>query len=239
MNKILVIAGTDSSGGAGLSRDVAMAQAMECSVSPVVTAVTVQTDAAVCAIHPIPPEIVAAQIDAAFAKTGHPPTAVKIGMLGSAEISDAVAQALPEGLPVVLDPVLKSSSGCTLMTPGNLKPLLRRVTLLTPNLLESALLSGYSESESFEALSMQAQTLRNMGPLAVLIKGGHGTGQLAVDHLFNAQGYRRFASPRLAIQKRGTGCSLASAISCALAKGEDLETACETGKAELLRWLQR
>lgn len=238
MNRILVIAGTDSSGGAGLSRDVAMAQSLQCSVSPVVTAVTAQTDSAVLSIQPLAPEMVAAQIETACVDPATRPRVVKIGMLGTAGIADAVAQSLPKELPIVLDPVLKSSSGGALMTMECLEPLLSRVTLLTPNLLESAQLSGTPLQQDLASLRRQAQILQNMGPDAVLIKGGHGSGNQASDDLFCDDLHRRFSSPRLPVQKRGTGCSLATAISCELAKGNDLVAACAKGRAAVLRWLQ-
>lgn len=237
MSRILVIAGTDSSGGAGLSRDIEMAQLMGCSVSPIVTAVTAQTNTAVLTIHTIPPEIVAAQIRAACDPAGPAPKAIKIGMLGSLAISSAVAQALPKDLPIVLDPVLKSSSGGNLMTASSLSPLLPHVTLLTPNLQESAHLSQSPERQDLRTLCLQAQRLRSMGPQAVLIKGGHGDGHNATDHLFQTESHRSFSQPRLSAGKRGTGCSLATAISCELAKGHDLETACSSAKEALSHWL--
>lgn len=238
MSRILVIAGTDSSGGAGLSRDVAMATTLGCAVAPVVTAVTVQTNAAVIAIQPIDPDLVAAQIRAAFDSKDTAPKAVKIGMLGTPEIAQAVARSLPLSLPVVLDPVLKSTSGGQLMPVAALAPLLRHVTLLTPNLAESALLSDSAETQDRQQLQVQARRLLALGPKAVLIKGGHGDGPCATDHLFHATGHQALSCPRLARGKRGTGCSLATAVACRLALGDELTTACHTAKNALFRWLK-
>ncbi|MEP2715046.1 hydroxymethylpyrimidine/phosphomethylpyrimidine kinase, partial [Pseudophaeobacter sp.] len=238
MSRILVIAGTDSSGGAGLSRDIAMAASMGCSVSPVVTAVTVQTNAALIASHPVPPEIIGAQVRAAFAPGGESPRAVKIGMIGTPEAARQLVQALPQGIPIVLDPVLKSSSGGELMTAETLRLLLERVTLLTPNLQESARLSAAfappdmnaaltqpstaEPTQDPETLHWQADQLRATGVQAVLIKGGHGRGTDSTDHLYASAGHSSFAAPRLPVEKRGTGCSLATAIACALAQGNCL-----------------
>lgn len=242
MNRILVISGTDSSGGAGLSRDTAMATTLGCEVAPVVTAVTVQTDQALQAIHPVPPQIISAQIRAAFEDKSTAPRAVKIGMIGSAEAARHLADALPEGLPIVLDPVLKSSSGGTLMSLDSLTPLLRRVTLLTPNLEESARLSGLASipQDDLALLRCQAQVMQAKGVAAVLIKGGHASGDRSIDHLFSPQapqGHRAYAAPRLPLEKRGTGCSLATALACSLAAGASLDQACKEAKAAVSAWL--
>jgi hydroxymethylpyrimidine/phosphomethylpyrimidine kinase len=237
MSRIMVIAGTDSSGGAGLSRDIAMAESLNCSVSPVVTAVTVQTNTALIATHPVPPAIIAAQIEAAFDVSGEIPKAVKIGMIGAPEAALQVLQALPVGVPVVLDPVLKSSSGGVLMTLETLAPLLPRITLLTPNLEESAKLSNHTLSQNTGALAEQAQILLATGLGAVLIKGGHATGEKSLDHLFWRSGHKVYGAPRMARSKRGTGCSLATAITCGLAKGEPLQRACASAKIILGQWL--
>ncbi|WP_083101065.1 bifunctional hydroxymethylpyrimidine kinase/phosphomethylpyrimidine kinase [Pseudophaeobacter leonis] len=239
MSRILVIAGTDSSGGAGLSRDIAMAESLGCSVSPVVTAVTVQTNTALIASHPVPPEIIAAQIQAAFDVSGEIPKAVKIGMIGAPEAALHVLQALPADVPVVLDPVLKSSSGGVLMSLETLAPLLPRITLLTPNLEESARLSNRALSQDIGALEEQANILLATGLGAVLIKGGHATGETSLDHLFWRSGHKVYAAPRIARSKRGTGCSLATAITCGLAKGEPLEQACSSAKLQLGQWFAK
>ncbi|OIQ44959.1 MAG: phosphomethylpyrimidine kinase [Roseobacter sp. MedPE-SW] len=241
MSRILVVAGTDSSGGAGLSRDTAMAERLNCSVSPVVTAVTVQTNQALIDILPIAPEIIAAQVKAAFDPGGQPPKAIKIGMIGTPEAALSLAQSLPGNLPIVLDPVLKSSSGGALMSLQSLAPLLPRVTLLTPNLEESARLSGCDFSPGappdLPQIRSQAQRILAQGVTAVLIKGGHGRGAHSVDHLFTTTAHQAFSAPRLASNKRGTGCSLATALTCALAQGGTLEEACGQAKAQLGLWL--
>ncbi|NVK15444.1 MAG: hydroxymethylpyrimidine/phosphomethylpyrimidine kinase [Rhodobacteraceae bacterium] len=234
MTIILAIGGTDSSGGAGLTRDTAMAAELGATVRPVATAITVQTDAAVLSVHPCPPQTVADQIRAALA-TAPAPGAVKIGMLGSAAAAEAVEAALPAGLPIVLDPVLKASSGGTLMDADGFGALLRRAALVTPNLAELEVLAGTGGP-----LDAQAAALLAQGAQAVLVKGGHGTGAESTDLLFMPDGsVRLFAAQRLPASKRGTGCSLATAIACHLAQGADLDGACGQAKRAVHSWLRR
>ncbi|CUH98136.1 bifunctional hydroxymethylpyrimidine kinase/phosphomethylpyrimidine kinase [Leisingera aquaemixtae] len=234
MTWILAIGGTDSSGGAGLSRDTAMAAALGVSVRPVVTAVTVQTNEAVLAVHPCPAQSAADQARAALA-TPPRPGAAKIGMLGSAAVAEALGAVLPAGLPIVVDPVLKASSGGTLMAADGFGALLRRAALVTPNLAELEVLSGVPGSPEAQAAALLA-----LGVRAVLVKGGHGTGAESTDLLFTPDGPPlAFAAPRLAVSKRGTGCSLATAIACHLAKGSSLQAACRHGKEDVHRWLRR
>ncbi|MCB4455860.1 bifunctional hydroxymethylpyrimidine kinase/phosphomethylpyrimidine kinase [Leisingera sp. McT4-56] len=234
MTVILAIGGTDSSGGAGLTRDTAMAAELAVTVRPVVTAVTVQTDAAVLGVHPCPPTTVADQVRAALA-TAPAPGAVKIGMLGSAEAAEAVDLALPAGLPIVLDPVLKASSGGTLMDADGFGALLRRAALVTPNLAELEVLAGAGGPVEVKAAALLAQ-----GVQAVLVKGGHGTGTKSTDLLFTPDGaVIPLAAQRLPVSKRGTGCSLATAAACHLAQGAALPDACSKAKRAVHRWLRR
>jgi hydroxymethylpyrimidine/phosphomethylpyrimidine kinase len=239
--RILVIAGTDSSGGAGLTRDTATATQLGCRVAPVVTAVTVQTGRALTCVSPVPARIIEAQICAALQDA--PIAAVKIGMIGSDEAARAIARCLPPDVPVVLDPVLKTTSGGTLGSGQSLAPLLDRVTLLTPNLDESAVLSGRPTSDTPGALRRQADALLasgvHGGPKAVLIKGGHGTGAQSRDHLFSRCSHEVFTAPRLAREMRGTGCTLATAIACNLAKGLTVSAACAEAKRTLTDWLRQ
>ncbi|WP_027258283.1 bifunctional hydroxymethylpyrimidine kinase/phosphomethylpyrimidine kinase [Leisingera aquimarina] len=234
MTAILAIGGTDSSGGAGLTRDTAMAAGLGAVVRPVVTAVTVQTDAAVLAIHPSTPQAVADQTQAAL--TAVPaPAAAKIGMLGSAAVASAVDAALPREMPIVLDPVLKATSGGRLMAADGFGALLKRAVLVTPNLAELEVLSGSTGS-----IEAQAAVLLAQGCQAVLVKGGHGTGPQSIDVLCTGGGaVLRFAAQRLPGSKRGTGCSLATAITCHLANGESLAEACRLGKDAVHGWLAR
>ncbi len=232
---VLAIGGTDSSGGAGLSRDAAMATRMGFLLKPVVTAVTAQTDRAVHRVSPMPLDLLDAQLRAALAEPR--PQAVKIGMVASSEQVARLAELLPADLPLVLDPVLRASSGGDLTPAEGLRPLLRRAALLTPNLSESARLSGLPEAVAEAELHDQGAALLALGPRAVLLKGGHGRGAECIDHLFTGATHRRFTGPRLPVSRRGTGCGLATAIACALTQGATVPEACRLGKAAVTTWL--
>lgn len=237
MTHLLVIAGTDSSGGAGLSRDIATAAAMGLGVMPVVTAVTVQTDHALHLVQPVPPGIIAAQIAAAVETSR--PAAVKVGMLGSAEVAEAVAEALgPLGLAVVVDPVLRTTSGGALFAGGSAARLFAMAKVLTPNLDEARQLSGQDCDGSEVALAAQATLLRRLtGAEAVLVKGGHATGAECADMLAEAGGLTRLAATRLPYSLRGTGCTLSTGIAGYLAQGHDVRAACEAARGDLLAWM--
>jgi hydroxymethylpyrimidine/phosphomethylpyrimidine kinase len=199
------------------------------------TAVTVQSEREVRAVHPLPAALVRAQVVAALEtrRVG----AIKIGMLASRAIVDAVAGCLPPrtAVPTVLDPVLAATSGGALLDADAYEPLreklLPRATIVTPNIPEAALLLGAEPATSEEEMLQQAHALLALGPGAVLLKGGHGQGAEAVDVLL-AQGRppRRFNSPRSRHRVRGSGCALASGIAAALAAGLGIEEACQRAK---------
>jgi hydroxymethylpyrimidine/phosphomethylpyrimidine kinase len=241
---VLVIAASDSSGGAGLTRDVQVLAHFGCDALCAVTAVTAQTDAQVAAIHLVPAHIVSAQIGTAF--EGRRVGAIKIGMLATAATVQAVTQALPPRsiVPLVLDPVLSSSSGAALLDgPGRdalRAQLLPRTTLLTPNIPEAALLLGEAPATTREEMQHQARALLDLGPAAVLLKGGHALGDTSVDTLVTASGaVRVFSAPRSRRTQRGSGCALASAIAAGLAQGLLLADACEQGKRYVTELLRR
>ncbi|MEK0162868.1 hydroxymethylpyrimidine/phosphomethylpyrimidine kinase [Phaeobacter sp. A36a-5a] len=260
MSALLIIAGTDSSGGAGLTRDIAAATAMarmipqfaarSLSLRPVVTAVTVQTNQALQEIYPTPVDGILGQIQAAV-ETG-PISAVKIGMVGSAAAAEAIAATLARLLPpscaVVLDPVLRSSSGGRLMHAGDLAPLMARADLITPNLHEASQLcpglhgavpgGGSRFDPQHFGMAAQARQLHQAGAGAVLIKGGHGTDAMAVDHLFCDATHVAFPRPRLKQTKRGTGCTLATAIAVQLMAAQKIETACRAAGDYVHEWLK-
>jgi hydroxymethylpyrimidine/phosphomethylpyrimidine kinase len=239
---VLVIAATDSSGGAGITRDVQVLADFAAEPLCVVTAVTAQSDSRLTAVHHVPPEIIRAQVVAAF-ETRHV-GAIKIGMLGTRATVDAVADSLPQDvtIPMVLDPVLVSSSGGVLLDAGGReamrKYLFPRATLVTPNVPEAAALLDENIATSEGALIEQAQSLLALGPQAVLIKGGHMSGQEAVDLLVCAnRGVRRIASARLSATSRGTGCALASATAAGLVSGMSLFEACRQAKRYVIEML--
>jgi len=240
---VLVIAGSDSSGGAGLTRDVQAALAFGADVLAVVTAVTAQSDRRVLAIHPVPPAMVRAQVAAAF--ESHVPGAIKIGMLVNRETVEAVAEAIEAALgsrgavlamPIVLDPVLVSSSGRVLLDQEGRRALADRLlpltALLTPNVQESAALLALAGTPGGATLDDQARRLLDLGPRAVLLKGGHSSEPDAVDRLARrGQPLQLFASARLPGSSRGTGCALASAIAAQLASGVELGESCRQAQA--------
>ncbi len=189
-----------------------------------VTAVTAQNTRGIAAIHPVPARIVAAQIEACLTDIGA--DAIKIGMLRSATTVRAVARALQlraNKIPVVLDPVLASSCGAKLL-PANAvaalkSELLPLASLVTPNIPEARALAGL-RGTSADAVESAARRLMALGAGAVLIKGGHTTGQTVDDMLVWSRGVERFAFPRIATRHtHGTGCTYASAIACGLAEG--------------------
>jgi hydroxymethylpyrimidine/phosphomethylpyrimidine kinase len=239
---VLVIAGCDSSGGAGLVRDVRTLTQLGVTVVCALSAVTAQTDQAVAAVQPLPAALLRAQLTAAFG-SGRV-TAVKIGMLASAENVAVVAEALDRaaGPATVLDPVLAASSGGALLEGAGFELLrsllLPRVSLLTPNMPEAAALLGEPVARSEAQLLAQGAALLALGARAVLLKGGHASGADSTDLLFSAHGVRRFSAPRVGTQRRGSGCALSSAIAAGLAGGLDLTTACAHAKNYMREFFQ-
>jgi hydroxymethylpyrimidine/phosphomethylpyrimidine kinase len=239
---VLVIAGSDSSGGAGIVRDLKVLADLGCAALCAISAVTAQTHGHVVSVHHVPPEIMRTQIRAALDSATV--RAIKIGMLGTAATVSAVADSLPRGgtIPVVLDPVLLSSSGGVLLDEEGRAEMRARLfplaSVLTPNIPEAASLCGTAPAASREALLEQARSLLSMGARAVLLKGGHAVGTEAVDLLLAAHGSPQWlSSPRLAARCRGTGCALASAIAASLASGSSLQDACRSGKQYVLSML--
>jgi hydroxymethylpyrimidine/phosphomethylpyrimidine kinase len=231
----LTIAGLDPSAGAGIAADLKTFSALGVYGAAVVTALTAQNTQGVFGIHDVPPDFIAAQIDAVFADLAV--GAVKIGMLGEPSAIDVVAAALDRYRPiaVVLDPVMIASSGELLLRSealGRLRDLIGRARVVTPNIPEAAALLGTAPARDERQMSAQAQKLLAFGAGAVLIKGGHGTGAESVDILLDASGESvRLAAPRIATQNtHGTGCTFASAIAAGLAKGLPLPAAAREAK---------
>src|SRR6185503_1224912 len=225
--RVLAIAGSDSSGRAGLQMDLRTIAAHGCQGLSVVTAVTAQGPRGVTAVHVVPPEIVAAQLDALFSDDDV--DAIKVGMLASAATVETVARALAplSSTPIVVDPVLVASSGEPLLDDDAIAPLLDRLfplaALVTPNLPEAARLAGLPVDTDEDRL---AAARRLAGPItAVLLKGGHGAGDELVDLLLDGETIERFTHPRRARAMRGSGCALASAVAARLASGDELRDA--------------
>jgi hydroxymethylpyrimidine/phosphomethylpyrimidine kinase len=232
----LTIAGSDSSGGAGIQADLKTFAALGVYGASVITALTAQNTTGVSGIHRVPADFVTAQIDAVFRDLDV--KVVKIGMVAQRATIDAIAAGLTRWSPehVVLDPVMVATSGDHLLAADAVDALrtklIPRAALVTPNLPEAAALLAEALAESETAIASQGRRLLAMGCGAVLIKGGHGKGAESVDYLFGGGGTIALAAPRVATgNTHGTGCSLSSAIAAGLAKGDDMETAVRHAKA--------
>jgi hydroxymethylpyrimidine/phosphomethylpyrimidine kinase len=230
----LTIAGSDSSGSAGIQADLKTFGALGVHGACVVAAVTAQNTQKVEAILPVPPEFVLAQMQAVANDIDV--GAIKIGMLATRDNIEAVAEGLTlfDGTPVVLDPVMASHRGDPLLDESavdTLKTMLMpRATLVTPNLFEAALLTSEEKARSVDAMAEQAWMLRGLGAKAVLVKGGHLDGE-AIDVLLSNDGVERLEAPRHETgNTHGTGCTLSSAIAAGLAHGKPLEKAVKDAK---------
>ena len=227
---ILTIAGSDSGGGAGIQADLKTFAAHRVHGLSAIAALTAQNTRGVTAIHAPPAEFLRAQIDACFDdfRIG----AVKLGMLATAELIDAVADALEQHRPahVVVDPVMVATSGARLLQNDALAALRTRLlplaSVLTPNLPEAELLLGHAITD-VAAMHAAAIELLALGATSVFLKGGHLQDDGDVVDLFaDAAGVHAIAHPRLRLEAHGTGCTLASAIAANLGLGLPLDRAC-------------
>lgn len=237
--RVLSIAGSDSGGGAGIQADLKTFSALGCYGMTAITALTAQNTQGVRAIHGVPPEFLAQQLDAVLEDIGA--DAVKIGMLHAPEIVRVVAAAIRRhGLRhVVLDPVMVATSGDRLIADETVAVLVAELfplaTVVTPNLDEAELLLGHKIA-GVDGLEPAARELLAMGAPNVLLKGGHLQGDDVVDLLLGATGEPlRLASPRIASRNvHGTGCTLSSAIAAQLALGHGLEDAVRLARSYIL-----
>jgi hydroxymethylpyrimidine/phosphomethylpyrimidine kinase len=232
----LTIAGSDSSGGAGVQADLKTFAALSVYSASVITALTAQNTTGVHGIHQVPADFVTAQIDAVFGDLDV--KAVKIGMVAQRATIDAIVAGLACWSPkhVVLDPVMVATSGDHLLAKDAVaslrSDLIPRASLITPNLPEAAALLEEAVATRETEIASQGERLLAMGCRAVLIKGGHGQGSESIDYFFDGSRTIALAAPRIATQNtHGTGCSLSSAIAAGLAKGESMETAVRAAKA--------
>ena len=229
LGRVLVIAGSDSGGGAGLQADIKTITTLGGHAATAVTAVTVQNTLGVSAIFPIPADLVRAQGLAVLDDIGT--DAVKVGMLGDAAMVLVAAELIDAagGAPAVVDPVMTAKGGASLASDSAVHAMLEhlapRAALLTPNAPEAEALSGLPVRAP-DDLRRAADALLAAGARAVLIKGGHLAGERVVDLLATPAGETRFESARIdSRHTHGTGCTLASAIACHLARGVELEEA--------------
>ena len=222
----LTIAGSDSGGGAGIQADLKAFSAMGVFGCSAITAVTAQNTQTVNLVHPIPPHVVDAQIETLLADIAI--DAIKIGMLASTSIIEAVSRAIENFKgPIVLDPVMVSKSGAMLLDDNAIDALIEnlipKANLLTPNLPETNRLLNI---EHVSDVTECANALLAMGPNAVLIKGGHAVGRVCSDWLVTPDECLEMKSDRVSTKNtHGTGCSYSSAIAACLAKGQTIEQA--------------
>ncbi len=238
IRNVLSIAGSDPSGGAGIQADLKAFSARGVYGMAAVTALTAQNTQGVSGIHLVPPDFVAHQLEAIFADVRV--DAVKIGMIATAAIAEAVAGVLADhrGGPIVLDPVMVAKGGASLLDPAAVVALtdllLPLATLITPNLPEAAALLGRPVAQNRADMAMQAEDLFGLGANAVLLKGGHLPGQQSPDVLMTEAGLTWLEGERLpTANTHGTGCTLSSALAAELAKGASLAEAAKTAKAYL------
>ena len=228
--RVLVVAGSDSGGGAGIQADIKTITALGGYAMTAVTALTAQNTRGVAGVHAVPPDFVARQIRVTLEDLGA--DAVKTGMLGDAATVQAVADALDElaaDVPWVIDPVMVAKGGGRLLRQDAIGILLARLVakaaVVTPNLPEAAQLTGLTV-ETTDHMESAGRALLELGAKAALVKGGHLKGQRVVDVLVTGQGTQRFESPRIDTRHtHGTGCTLASAVACSLAQGIGVEDA--------------
>ncbi|WP_289231090.1 bifunctional hydroxymethylpyrimidine kinase/phosphomethylpyrimidine kinase [Barrientosiimonas endolithica] len=216
----LTIAGSDPSGGAGIQADLKSFSALGAYGCAVLTALTAQSTQGVTGVHPVPPEFVREQVATLVDDVRL--DAAKIGMLASAPIVEAVTAAVDDLLdcPVVLDPVMVSTSGSRLLDDDAVDAVRRlapHTDLVTPNLYEAAVLLGTEVAESLEDQQRQADSLLELGIPRVLVKGGHGSGPEAVDVYADSDGQHVLRQPRVDTpHTHGTGCTLSAAIAALL-----------------------
>ena len=230
----LTVAGSDSSGSAGIQADLKTFGALGVHGACVIAAITAQNTQKVESILPVPPEFVLAQMQAVASDIDV--GAIKIGMLATRDNIEAVAEGVElfDETPVILDPVMASHRGDPLLDESavdTLKSVLMpRASLVTPNLFEAALLAGEEKARTVDAMAAQARKLRSLGAKAVLVKGGHLDGE-AIDVLLTDSGEERLEAPRHETgNTHGTGCTLSSAIAAGLAKGKPLAKAVKDAK---------
>jgi hydroxymethylpyrimidine/phosphomethylpyrimidine kinase len=227
--RVLIVAGSDSGGGAGIQADLKTVSALGGFAMTAITALTAQNTLGVFGVHPVPPAFIVQQMRVVLDDIGA--DAIKIGMLGNAEITHAVADVLEtiDPTPLVLDPVMVSTSGSTLLDAlgavAMKRRLLPKTLLLTPNLREAEALTGL-KVDSLAAMEQAAELLLGLGARNVLLKGGHLEGDVLIDLLIGQDGRAEFRHPRVETRHtHGTGCTLASAVAAGLARGVGLRDA--------------
>jgi hydroxymethylpyrimidine/phosphomethylpyrimidine kinase len=226
--RVLVIAGSDSGGGAGIQADIKTITALGGYATTAITAVTAQNTTGVHDVLPVPPAFIARQIEVVLGDIGT--DAIKTGMLGDAESIEAIADVVANcSVPLVLDPVMRAKGGAHLLTEQGVAALKRGLiplaAVITPNVPEAELLADMAIPNR-QAMRHAASALLTLGAPAVLLKGGHLPGETVIDMLATPDGLEEFAEARIVSRHtHGTGCTLASAIATGLAQGMPLREA--------------
>jgi len=241
--RVLIIAGSDSSGGAGIQADIKTVTVLGGYAMSAVTAVTVQNTLGVLAVHSIPAEVVKAQALAALDDIGA--DAIKTGMLGDRATVEACAEVMDraKGVPAVIDPVMAAKGGAALLDSGALaafaRLLIPRAALLTPNAPEAEALTG-APVRDLDGQRRAGEALLRAGAGAALIKGGHIPGERVIDLLVTSSGESLLEGPRIDTRHtHGTGCTLASACAVGLAQGLGMEQAVARGWAYVAEAIRR
>ncbi|MCC6789428.1 MAG: bifunctional hydroxymethylpyrimidine kinase/phosphomethylpyrimidine kinase [Hyphomonadaceae bacterium] len=238
--RVLIIAGSDSGGGAGIQADIKTVSALGGYAMTAITAVTVQNTLGVTDVHAVPPDIVRAQIEAVMGDLGA--DTWKIGMMGSADHVRAVLEAwyaVGAGAPVILDPVMIAKGGASLLNEDAIEvirdELMPIAAMVTPNAPEAEALTGVAVHDLDGQMDAADVLVNRLGAWSALVKGGHIHGSTVRDVLLTQSGYRVFESPRIETNAtHGTGCTLASAIAAYNSIGEELEPSVEKARAYLM-----
>jgi hydroxymethylpyrimidine/phosphomethylpyrimidine kinase len=233
--RVLIIAGSDSGGGAGIQADIKTVTMLDAFAATAITALTAQNTLGVFGILPVAPDFIRQQIEIVLDDIGA--DAVKTGMLHDEAVIATVADVLAAraaGVPLVVDPVMVAKGGAALIEPDAIDALkhllVSRATVLTPNLPEAEILAGHPIAD-LAAMRRTADELLGLGCRAVLLKGGHLPGEAVHDVLATAAGQRVWDSPRIDTRHtHGTGCTLASAIAAGIAQGMPIEAAVERAR---------
>jgi len=240
--RVLIIAGSDSGGGAGIQADIKAVTALGGHAATAITAITVQNTLGVHGVYPLPLDLIEAQARAVLDDIGA--DAVKTGMLGSVAVVERVAAILDTtDAPAVVDPVMVAKGGAALLEPDAIEAVRRlmvpRAALLTPNAPEAEALTGIVVAD-LDGQRRAGEALLAMGARAVLMKGGHVEGATVVDLLLTASGQTLLEGPRIeTTSTHGTGCTLASAIAAGLALGYPMETAAAQAWAYVAEAIRR
>jgi hydroxymethylpyrimidine/phosphomethylpyrimidine kinase len=238
--RVLIIAGSDSGGGAGIQADIKTVSLLDGYAATAITALTAQNTEGVFGILPVPPDFIRRQIEVVLDDIGA--DAIKTGMLHDAPVIETIAATVLEramGIPLVVDPVMVAKGGARLIDPDAIDALkqllIARADVITPNLPEAEVLTGKTITNTAD-MRAAGEALLALGCRAVLVKGGHLTGEIVSDVFVTRGGERVWESPRLPTRHtHGTGCTLASAIATGLAQGLAIESAVDRARSYVQR----